>query len=247
MLCVWLELPYKRWFTCVSSSVVGPSCSISHKISKSDSSGGEPVICDSAQHTTWVTEPLPYTNHQQHINMMSTANHSASKYRNQAQELEEKQSCKVGAHQTDNRRVGWDHQIHTFQLPRMIRNHMYTRLYQAPCQLCLTTSLPATDGISHEGPRFFTLVRPWRTSICCGCLQEKHYLITLQTRIKRVSRIHHRTIPKGWSGGVQNLKKKKKDFSGRRPAITFLYLFLFHSLLRFTSFLSQKKYIYFLY
>ena len=44
-------------------------------------------------------------------------------------------------------------------------NHMYTRLYQAPCQLCLTTSLLATDGISHEGPRFFTLVQPWRTSI----------------------------------------------------------------------------------
>ena len=94
---------------------------------------------------------------------MSTANHSASKYRNQTQKLEDKQSC--GAHQTDNGRVGWDHQIHTSRLPRMIRNHMYTRLYQAPCQLCLTTSLLATDGISHEGPRFFTLVQPWRTSM----------------------------------------------------------------------------------
>ena len=96
---------------------------------------------------------------------MSTANHSASKYRNQAQKLEEKQSCKVRAHQTDKGRVGWDHQIHTSRLPRMIRNHMHTRLYQAPCQLCLTTSLLATDSISHEGPRFFTLVQPWRTSI----------------------------------------------------------------------------------
>ena len=93
-----------------------------------------------------------YTNHQQHINTMFTANHSASKYRNQAQKLEEKQPCKVGAHQTDNERVGWDHQIHTSRQPRMIRNHMYTRFYQAPCQLCLTTSLLATDGISHEGP-----------------------------------------------------------------------------------------------
>ena len=37
----------------------GPSCSISHKISKSNSSGGEPVICDSAQHTTWVAYPTP--------------------------------------------------------------------------------------------------------------------------------------------------------------------------------------------
>ena len=58
-----------------------------------------------------------------------------------------------------------NYQIHTSRLPRMIRNHMYTRLYQAPCRLCLTTSLLATDGISHEGPRFFTLVQPWRTSI----------------------------------------------------------------------------------
>ena len=37
----------------------------------------------------------------------------------------------------------------------------------------------------------------------------------------------------------QNLKKK--DFSGWRPAITILYLFLFHSLLRLTSFFSQYK------
>ena len=46
----------------------------------------------------------PYTNHQQHTHTMSTANHSVSKYRNQAQKLEEKQSC--GAHRTDNGRVG---------------------------------------------------------------------------------------------------------------------------------------------
>ena len=108
----------------------------------------------------------PYTNHQQHTNTLSTANHSASKYRNQAQKLEEKQSCKeIGAHQTDNRRVGWDHQIHTSRLPRIIRNHMYTRLCQVPFQLCLTTSLLGTDRISHEGPRFFTLVQTWRTSM----------------------------------------------------------------------------------
>ena len=37
----------------------------------------------------------------------------------------------------------------------------------------------------------------------------------------------------------QNLKKR--DFSGWRLAIAFLYLFLFHSLLRLTSFLSQNK------
>ena len=72
----------------------------------------------------------PFTNHQQHTDTMPTANHSVSKYRNQAQKLEEKQSC--GAHQTDNGRVGWDHQIHTSRLPRMIRNHIYTHLYQVP-------------------------------------------------------------------------------------------------------------------
>ena len=32
----------------------------------------------------------PFTNHQQHTNTISTANHSVSKYRNQAQKLEEK-------------------------------------------------------------------------------------------------------------------------------------------------------------
>ena len=89
-----------------------------------------------------------YTNRQQHTNTMSTANHSVSKYRNQAQKLEEKQSSKeIGSPQTDNGRVGWDHQIHTSRLPRMVRNHMYTRLYQVPCQLCLTTSLLATDSL----------------------------------------------------------------------------------------------------
>ena len=56
-------------------------------------------------------------------------------------------------------------QIHTSGLPRMIKNHINTRLYQAPSQPCLTTSLPTTDGISHEEPRLFTLVLPWRTSL----------------------------------------------------------------------------------
>ena len=40
---------------------------------------------------------------------------------------------------------------------------------------------------------------------------------------------------------VQVRQNLKKDFSGWRPAIAFLYLFLFHSLLRLTSFLSQNK------
>ena len=56
---------------------------------------------------------------------------------------------------------------------------------------------------------FFWFCRTWT----------KRYLITSQTRVKRVSRIHHRTI----------------------LAIAFLYLFLFHSLLCLTSFLSQYK------
>ena len=40
---------------------------------------------------------------------------------------------------------------------------------------------------------------------------------------------------------VQVRQNQKKDFSGWRPAIAFLYLFLFHSLLCLTSFLSQYK------
>ena len=55
--------------------------------------------------------------------------------------------------------MGWDHQIHTSRLPRMIRNHMYTRLYQAPYQLCLTTSLLATDDISMRDHASSLLLR----------------------------------------------------------------------------------------
>ena len=40
---------------------------------------------------------------------------------------------------------------------------------------------------------------------------------------------------------VQVRQNLKKDFSGWRPTIAFLYLFLFHSLLRLISFLSQYK------
>ena len=73
----------------------------------------------------------------------------------------------------------------------------------------------------------------------------KRYLITSQTRVKRVSRIHHRTILKEvirYRLVQSPTKSQKKDFSGWRPAIAFLYLFLFHSLLRlsFLSFSIQK-------
>ena len=37
------------------------------------------------------------------------------------------------------------------------------------------------------------------------------------------------------------LEKKKEDFSSWQPTITFLYLFLFHSVLCLTSFLSQNE------
>ena len=88
----------------------------------------------------------------------------------------------------------------------------------------------------------------------------KRYLITSQTRVKRVSRIHHRTIPRmrmvRWCIRLTRLtlvceviryrlvqvrQNQKKDFLGWRPAIAFLYLFLFHSPLCLTSFLSQYK------
>ena len=41
--------------------------------------------------------------------------------------------------------------------------------------------------------------------------------------------------------GSSSTKSQKKDFSGWRPAIAFLYFFLFQSLLRLASFLSQYK------
>ena len=62
----------------------------------------------------------------------------------------------------------------------------------------------------------------------------KRYLITSQTRVKRVSWIHHQTIFTGYTIWCIRL-------TGWRPAIAFLYLFLFHSLLRLISFLSQKQ------
>ena len=43
------------------------------------------------------------------------------------------------------------------------------------------------------------------------------------------------------SNAFKSDKISKKDFSGWPPTIAFLYLFLFHSLLRLTSFLSQYK------
>ena len=75
------------------------------------------------------------------------------------------------------------------------------------------------------------------------------YLITSPTRVKRVSRIHHRTILKRvwptarWlsTAWFKSDKISKEDYSGWRPAIALLYLFLFHSLLRLTSFLSRYK------
>ena len=41
--------------------------------------------------------------------------------------------------------------------------------------------------------------------------------------------------------GSSPTKFQKKTFRGWRPAIAFLYLFLFHSLLRLTSLLSQNR------
>ena len=96
----------------------------------------------------------------------SKAKHAVSRYRNQAWKPLKKELAKgeKWSTSTNNGRMGWDNQIHTSRLPPVMKNHMYTRLHQAQCQLCLTTSLLATDCITHEGPRFFTLVQLWRTS-----------------------------------------------------------------------------------
>ena len=70
-------------------------------------------------------------------------------------------------------------------------------LAQAPCHLCLTTTLLATDGITREGSRFFTLVRPWKTSLsyvsffvqtCYLLLHRKHLFYGKMTRITLAGR-----------------------------------------------------------
>ena len=110
-----------------------PSCSISHAISKSSNSGGEPVLCDYVQHATWVVKPQSSrTTNNLLLNTISTANRHESRCRNPALKLYEKfagQEDLTWTTKTDNGRShrGWDHQIHTSRLPRMIRSHMYTR------------------------------------------------------------------------------------------------------------------------
>ena len=122
---------------------------------------------------------------------MSTPNRSVSKHRNQAQKLERQSSEEMGAHQTDNGKVGWDHQIHTARLPRMIRNHMYTRLYQVqmsplpdstttntrklPCQLCQDDAWEAMLSCGGGGLSSFPNPRGLQTSA-------ESELIFLQTR-----------------------------------------------------------------
>ena len=85
----------------------------------------------------------------------------------------------------------------------------------------------------------------------------KRYLITSQTRVKHVSQIHHRTILRmvRWCSRLTRLtfvcevrryrlvqdKISNEKTSGWQPAIAFLYLFLFHSLLCLTFFLSRTK------
>ena len=115
---------------------------------------------------------------------------------------------------------------------------------------------------THVAVFFWKFCRTWT----------KRYLVTSQTRVKRVSRIHPSVrwvyirltrltlvckvrwvYPANALTLVceviryrlvqvrQNLKKKKKDFSGWQPAIAFLYPFLFHFLLCLISFCSQNK------
>ena len=66
-------------------------------------------------------------------------------------------------------------------------------------------------------------------------------------RVKRVSRIHHLTILRGnsvplGSSPTKSQKRKKKDFGlAAHSRLSLPYLFLFHSLLHLTSFLSQNK------
>ena len=119
-------------------------------------------------------------------------------------------------------------------------------------QICVLSKTAPQSEWAPESLFFFRFCWTWT----------KRYLITSQTRVKRVGQIHNWTIlipvHHPWCIRLtrltlvcevircrlvqvrQNLKKKK-DFSGWRPTVAFLNLFLFHSLLRLTSFLSQKQ------
>ena len=61
---------------------------------------------------------------------------------------------------------------------------------------------------------------------------------TRKVRLTRLTLVCEVRLGTAW---FKSDKISKKDFSGWRPAIAFVYLFLFHSLLRLTSFFSQYK------
>ena len=119
----------------------------------------------------------------------------------------------------------------------MIRNHMYTRLYQAPCQLCLITSLLATDGISHEGPHFFSLVQPWRTSIYSYLKLQRFLTLTNITQSARwnfMQLIFFKLVPSEWNvssermnfiADLLSIAKLKVDWT---PAFIVHFGFAFH-------------------
>ena len=111
-------------------------------------------------------------------------------------------------------------------------------VYPEPFEYSITFFSYSSSMQGQKYVFFYGFCRTWT----------KRYLITSQTRVKRVSRIHHRTMVRLTLVCeviryrlVQVRQKPKKDFSGWRPAIALLYLFLFHSLLCLTSFLSQYK------
>ena len=92
-----------------------------------------------------------------------------------------------------------------------------------------------TSEDTSRRPYFYTVIILWAFFFLSFCRTwTKRYLITSQTRVKHISRIHHRTIIK---------ISKKKDFSGWRPAHNRLSLSLplsFSSSSYFLSFSKQK-------
>ena len=81
---------------------------------------------------------------------------------------------------------------------------------------------------SIEGYLFLRFCRTWTKRMVLWCIR-----LTCLTLVCEV--IRYRLVQVR-----QNLKKKKR-LSSWWPAVAFLYLFLFHSLLRLTSFPSQYK------
>ena len=97
---------------------------------------------------------------------------------------------------------------------------LFDKFQSVSCQF----SLPFWDFVGLEQSGTYSSRR--RERIARWCIQQARLTLVCEV-------IRYRSV---WVR-----QNSQKDFSGWRPAIAFLYLFLFRSLLHLTSFLSQSK------